>query len=66
MLNGQTPLNAAGPVEYDKPAVKTELLLAVAAFKLVNLSGRIKNFLLAGVERMAGRANFNVQIFADR
>ena len=38
-------------------------LLAIAAIESVNASRRVDQFLLAGKERMAGRANLDVQVF---
>ena len=34
--------------------------------ELLNATGSIKNLLLAGVERMAKRTDFNVEVFANR
>ena len=39
---------------------------AVAAPELVNLTGGIDDFLLAGVKRVATRTDFDVQIFTGR
>lgn len=41
------------------------LLLAVASLELVNLARRIENLLLAGIERVAGRTYFDVQISTE-
>ncbi len=38
------------------------LLLAVFAVELVDATGRIHDLLLAGIERMTGRAHFDVQL----
>ena len=42
------------------------LLLAIAAIKAVNASRRVNQFLLAGKERMARRANLHVQVVFSR
>jgi len=41
------------------------LFLAVAPLEFVDLTGRIKNLLLTCIERVAGRANFDIEVFAD-
>ena len=38
-----------------------QVLFRVAATELVNLTRRIQDFLLAGIERVARRANFNAE-----
>src|SRR5580765_8066377 len=39
------------------------LFLGIAAVESVDAAGRINQLLLAGEERMAGRADFHVQVF---
>ena len=45
--------------------VAPALFFAVSALELVYLACRVENFLLTGVKRMAGRANFDGEVSTD-